>query len=59
MSDRRDVDSVAALVMGILAGQAGLDSLPSFMRASVEGKAYLEAIGTALHQTLIQKYGLG
>lgn len=54
-----DVDSVAALVTGILAGRMGLDTLPDFMRASVEGKDYLKGIGKTLHQTLIQQYGLG
>lgn len=40
-----DVDSVASITTGILAGSMGLDSLPSFMLASVEGVSYLKEIG--------------
>jgi len=37
-----DVDSVASITVGILAGQYGLETLPSFMIEKVEGTKYLE-----------------
>lgn len=40
-----DVDSVASITTGILAGCLGLDSLPSFMLESVEGLPYLKQLG--------------
>lgn len=40
-----DVDSVASITTGILAGCMGLDSLPAFMLESVEGLVYLKEIG--------------
>ena len=36
-----DVDSLASICSGILAGRYGLDSLPDFMLNAVEGKAYV------------------
>ncbi len=39
-----DVDSVAAICTGILAGRFGLDSLPGFMLGDVEGRDKLERI---------------
>lgn len=39
-----DVDSVASITTGILAGIMGLDSLPKFMIDNVEGKEYLKEI---------------
>jgi ADP-ribosylglycohydrolase len=39
-----DVDSVASICTGIMAGIHGLDSLPTFMLENVEGKRYLEEI---------------
>ncbi len=39
-----DVDSLAALTTGILAGRFGLESLPAYMMEAVEGKDYLRKI---------------
>jgi len=39
-----DVDSVASICTGIMAGIHGLDSLPAFMLNNIEGKRYLEEI---------------
>ncbi len=39
-----DVDSVASVCTGILAGRYGLDSLPEFMKTQVEGRDYLRSI---------------
>lgn len=37
-----DVDSVASITTGIMAGKMGIKSLPAFMLNSVEGRTYLE-----------------
>lgn len=39
-----DVDSLAALTTGILAGRFGVESLPAYMIEAVEGKDYLRKI---------------
>ncbi|MDJ1492362.1 ADP-ribosylglycohydrolase family protein [Cytophagaceae bacterium DM2B3-1] len=39
-----DVDSVASVCTGILAGRYGLSSLPEFMIANVEGKIMIESL---------------
>jgi ADP-ribosylglycohydrolase len=39
-----DVDSLAALTTGILAGRFGVESLPAYMMEAVEGTAYLRKI---------------
>jgi len=39
-----DVDSLAAIITGILAGKYGLQSLPKFMIDNVEGKEKLECL---------------
>ncbi len=39
-----DVDSLAAIVVGILAGKYGIDSLPQYMINNVEGVNYLKEI---------------
>lgn len=39
-----DVDSVASITTGIMAGITGLGSIPAFMLENVEGKAYLEQL---------------
>ncbi|MEM7367422.1 MAG: ADP-ribosylglycohydrolase family protein [Bacteroidota bacterium] len=41
-----DVDSVASICTGIIAGKTGLHSLPAFMLDQVEGKEYLREIAT-------------
>lgn len=46
-----DVDSLAALTTGILAGRLGVQSLPQYMIEAVEGKEYLQKIA-ALFQPL-------
>ncbi len=45
-----DVDSVAAICTGILAGKHGLGSLPSFMKENVEGREKFEALATRFEQ---------
>ncbi len=42
-----DVDSLAAIVVGILAGKYGIDSLPQYMIKNVEGVNYLKEISRA------------
>ena len=39
-----DVDSLASICTGVLAGKYGLGSLPDFMLANIEGKAYLQQV---------------
>lgn len=39
-----DVDSVASITTGIMAGIYGLDSIPDFMIENIEGKQYLKEI---------------
>ncbi|MFT3682490.1 MAG: ADP-ribosylglycohydrolase family protein [Ferruginibacter sp.] len=39
-----DVDSLAAICVGITAGKYGINSIPAFMITSVEGRAYLDEI---------------
>lgn len=39
-----DVDSIASIVTGILAGRYGLDSLPTYMLENVEGRTMLESL---------------
>lgn len=41
-----DVDSVASITTGIMAGVCGLDSIPPFMLREVEGLAYLTKVAT-------------
>jgi ADP-ribosylglycohydrolase len=45
-----DVDSLAAIVTGILGAKYGLDSVPYFMLEEVEGKAYLEEIAEQMNR---------
>ena len=45
-----DVDSVASITTGILAGLYGLESIPSFMIQQIEGLDYLKSIGNMLEQ---------
>lgn len=42
-----DVDSLASIVTGILAGKYGIDSLPAYMTEHVEGVPYLKEIAKA------------
>ena len=46
-----DVDSVASIATGIMGAIHGLDALPQFMLAAVEGKAYLEALAIQWEQS--------
>ena len=43
-----DVDSIASVCTGILAGRYGLNSLPQFMIDKVEGKDKLEKLASSL-----------
>lgn len=45
-----DVDSVASITTGIMAGKNGLQSIPDFMRKEVEGINYLKKIGVRFKQ---------
>lgn len=47
-----DLDSVASITTGILAGCLGLDSLPAFMVESVEGIDYLKEIASQFSSNL-------
>lgn len=40
-----DVDSLASIVTGILAGKYGLSSMPDYMKTEVEGIEMLEKLG--------------
>ena len=49
-----DVDSLAALTTGILAGRLGIKSLPTYMIEAVEGKDYLQKIAAMWGETLVR-----
>jgi len=44
-----DVDSLAAVCVGIAAGRYGLDSLPGFLLEKTEGLSRMEELGQKLH----------
>ena len=50
-----DVDSVASITTGILAGKYGLDSLPKYMLEKVEGKKYLENLASHFEAWLVDR----
>ena len=45
-----DVDSVASITTGILAGKNGLQSIPKFMIEQVEGVPYFQQIAKAFEK---------
>jgi len=45
-----DVDSIASITTGIMAGLHGLDSLPYFMLQNVEGVAYIKKVANSFRQ---------
>ena len=47
-----DVDSLASITTGIMAGREGLVSLPPFMIQNVEGKEYLETIANQFEESI-------
>lgn len=47
-----DVDSVASICTGVMAGKYGLGSLPNFMLTQVEGKEMLATLGKQLYSYL-------
>ncbi|WP_421796445.1 ADP-ribosylglycohydrolase family protein [Haliscomenobacter sp.] len=49
-----DVDSLAALTTGILAGRLGVQSLPQYMIEAVEGRDYLKKIAAMWGETLVR-----
>lgn len=49
-----DVDSLAALTTGILAGRLGIQSLPTYMIEAVEGRDYLQKIAARWGETLVR-----
>jgi len=48
-----DVDSIASITTGIMAGIHGLKTIPSFMLDNVEGKEYLQSIANSLTKLLL------
>lgn len=50
-----DVDSIAAITTGILAGKYGLDSLPEFMKEQTEGKEKIKELAEKFHKYLTKK----
>ena len=42
-----DVDSIASITTGIMAGIYGLNSLPDFMLQNVEGVAYIRDVANS------------
>jgi ADP-ribosylglycohydrolase len=50
-----DVDSVASITTGILAGKTGLSSLPNFMLENVEGIEYLKKIAQDFEKAFLIK----
>ena len=49
-----DVDSLAALTTGILAGRLGVQSLPEYMIEAVEGRYYLRKIAVMWGEALVR-----
>ena len=47
-----DVDSLASITTGIMAGRNGLNSLPKFMLVNVEGTPYLKQIAKAFKKII-------
>ncbi|MEN0050221.1 MAG: ADP-ribosylglycohydrolase family protein [Bacteroidota bacterium] len=47
-----DVDSLAAITTGILAGKYGLSSLPNFMLDKVEGISYLKEVTQQFYEKM-------
>lgn len=52
-----DVDSLASITTGIMAGGEGLNSLPEWMMQQVEGRAYLENLAEELGEYLYKLWG--
>jgi len=52
-----DVDSVASITTGIMAGVNGLSSIPQFMLDNVEGSQYLEEIALRFEEKIKSKDG--
>jgi ADP-ribosylglycohydrolase len=50
-----DVDSLAAIVVGVLSAKYGIESLPQFMLNSVEDKPYLESLGQAFGEWYLNR----
>lgn len=50
-----DVDSLASIVTGILAGKYGIDDLPAYMLQNVEGVPYLKEIANAFELSIENK----
>ena len=48
-----DVDSIASITTGIMAGIHGLKTIPSFMLDNVEGKEYLKPIANSFEKHLL------
>lgn len=50
-----DVDSLASIVVGILAGKYGIDDIPRYMIENVEGPAYLNQLAISFQNFLALK----
>lgn len=49
-----DVDSLAAVCVGVAAGRYGLDSLPKFLLDETEGLSRMEKLGEGLYQKILK-----
>lgn len=54
-----DVDSVASICTGIMAGRMGIGDLPNYMLEEVEGKAYLTQVANEWAEWLGKSYWMG
>ena len=50
-----DVDSIASICVGIMAGKYGLESIPSFIKDQVEGREYINIIADKFEKKLNNK----
>jgi ADP-ribosylglycohydrolase len=50
-----DVDSLASITTGIMAGRTGLESIPKFMLDNVEGIPYLRQIAKAFEKSILRE----
>jgi ADP-ribosylglycohydrolase len=50
-----DVNSIASITTGILAGKTGLDTLPNLMLGKVKGTEYLKGIAQDFEKAFLVK----
>lgn len=51
-----DVDSLASVVTGILAGKFGLTDIPDYMKEHVEGVSYLRDLAISFYKFILQEH---